>query len=156
MTDPTPEHEWLQRLVGDWTYENECVMGPNGETEQGSGREVVRAFGGLWTMGETTGTMPGCGEMSGLMTLGYDPVKGKYVGSWIGTPMAYMFVYEGSREGDVLTLDCEGPSFENPAKMAKYQDVVELRGPNERELRSQVRGADGSWQQFMQGVYTRA
>ena len=27
-TEPQKEHEWLQRLVGEWTYESECSMEP--------------------------------------------------------------------------------------------------------------------------------
>ena len=156
QTEPTPEHRWLQQLVGEWTYENECVMGPDGKTERGSGREVVRAFGDLWILGEMTGTAPGCGEMKGLMSLGFDPAKDRFVGTWIGTPMAYMFVYEGTLEGNVLTLDCEGPAFDNPAETARYQDIVELRSPDERVLRSQCLGSDGTWTPFMSGVFTRA
>jgi hypothetical protein len=155
QTEPTAEHTWLQQLVGEWSYQNECVMGPDGKTEKGTGREVVRAFGDLWVMGEMTGTMPGAGEMKGLMALGFDPGKGRFVGSWIGTPMASMFVYEGVLEGNVLTLDCEGPAFDNPAEMAHYQDIVEVRSPNERVLRSQVLDAEGVWHQFMEGVFTR-
>jgi len=26
--EPQKEHEWLQRLVGEWTYESECSMEP--------------------------------------------------------------------------------------------------------------------------------
>jgi hypothetical protein len=26
---PTKEHLWLQRLVGDWTFDGECLMGPD-------------------------------------------------------------------------------------------------------------------------------
>ena len=27
--EPTKEHQWLQQLVGEWTAEMECVMGPD-------------------------------------------------------------------------------------------------------------------------------
>ncbi len=27
-TEPQKEHLWLQKLVGEWTYESECVMEP--------------------------------------------------------------------------------------------------------------------------------
>ena len=26
-TEPQKEHQWLQKLVGEWTYESECSMG---------------------------------------------------------------------------------------------------------------------------------
>ena len=156
-TKPTPEHEWLMRLVGEWTYQSSCVMGPDQEPMTGSGHEVVRAIGDLWVQGEMTGEMPGAGEMTGIMTLGYDPIRERFIGNWIGSPMAHIFVYDGTRDasGNVLTLDTVGPSFADPSKMAKYQDIVEVRGPDERVLRSQALGDDGSWTEFMSAVYTR-
>lgn len=154
-TKPTPEHEWLMRLVGEWTYESSCVMEPGQEPTTGSGREVVRAIGDFWVQGEMTGEMPGAGEMTGIMTLGYDPLKKKYVGTWFGSPMAFMFLYEGQRVGDRLALDTLGPSFEDPTKMAKYQDVVEVLGPDERALRSHMVGENGEWVEFMSAIFKR-
>ncbi|MFB3431716.1 MAG: DUF1579 domain-containing protein [Phycisphaerales bacterium] len=154
-TKPTPEHEWLMQLVGEWTFESSCVMGPDQEPMTGSGREVVRAIGDLWVQAEMTGEMPGAGEMTALMTLGYDPMRERFIGNWIGSPMAHMFVYEGQRSGDRLALDTLGPSFEDPTKMAKYQDVVELRGPDERALRSHLVGENGEWVEFMSAVFKR-
>ena len=154
-TKPTPHHEWLKTLVGEWTCESSCAMEPGGDPVTGHGREVVRAIGDLWVQGEMTGEMPGAGPMTSLMTLGYDPLRERFVGTWVGSPMAHMFVYEGERDGDSLALDTLGPSFEDPTKMAKYRDVVEFRGPDERLLRSHLIGEDGSWTEFMSAVFKR-
>lgn len=159
MPKPQAEHKWLMQLVGEWEFENECVMGPNGEKAKSSGREVVRAIGDLWVLGEMTGQMPGPdgGEMTGIITLGFDPQSNRFIGSWIGSPMTHMFIYNGTRDasGKVLTLDCEGPSFMEPGKLARYQDIVEIRSPNERRLSSQFQDAQGKWHKFMDGVYKR-
>lgn len=157
FAEPSPEHRWLAALVGEWTYENSCVMGPGGETMKSVGREVVRAVGDLWIMGEMTGEMPGGGSMTGIMTLGFDPSRGRFVGTWIGSPMTHMFVYDGSRDasGRILTLDTVGPSFADPTVVARYRDIVEVRSPNERVLRSEAEQPDGSWLRFMEGVFRR-
>jgi hypothetical protein len=151
------EHRWLTALVGTWRFENECVMGPGGETAKSSGQEVVRALGDLWVVGEMTGEMPGGDSMTALMTLGFDPARGKFVGSWVGSPMTHMFVYEGSLDADrrILTLDTSGPSFSDPSKTTRYRDVVEVRSPTERLLRSEMLGDDGHWIRFMSGVFRR-
>lgn len=155
--EPQDEHRWLTQLVGEWTYESECVMGPDGTTAKSTGREVVRAVGDLWVIGEMQGEMPGGGAMTGIITLGFDPGRGRFVGSWIGSPMTMMFVYDGTRDasGKVLTLDTTGPSFADPTKTARYQDIVEIRSPNERRLMSQALGEDGAWHQFMTAIYRR-
>lgn len=156
-TDPSPEHAWLMQLVGTWNFAGSCVMGPDGETAESSGRDVTRAVGDLWVLSEMEGEMPDGGKFIGMMMLGYDPLKGKFVGAWIASPSTHMYLYEGSLNDDktTLTLDCEGPDFMDPTKMASYQDIVELPGDGTRVLRSRLRGPDGEWMDFMRSVYTR-
>lgn len=155
-TEPTPEHHWLQQLVGEWAYESTCTIGPDAQAVTTRGRETVRAIGGLWVVGELTGTMPDGAPMTGLITLGYDPARAAFVGTWIGSPMAFMFTYTGQLEGDTLTLSTPGPSFDDPAVITEYRDVVRVAGPGERWMVSQHRGPDGSWTDFMRAHYTRA
>ena len=154
---PQKEHEWLQKLVGEWTSEMDAMMGPDKPSETCTGTESVRSIGGLWTMGEGTGQMPDGGAATTFMTLGYDPVKGKYVGSFIGSMMTNMWLYEGTLDasGKVLTLDTEGPSFSGDGTTAKYKDVIEFKSDDHRILTSQVLGADGKWTQFMTAHYRR-
>jgi hypothetical protein len=45
-TEPQKEHQWLQRLVGEWTYESECSMEPGKPPEKFEGSESVRSLGG--------------------------------------------------------------------------------------------------------------
>ena len=56
--EPQAEHKWLQRMVGEWTYEHNCSMGPDQPPMKATGTETVRSVGGLWTMGEGRGEMP--------------------------------------------------------------------------------------------------
>jgi hypothetical protein len=39
-TEPQKEHQWLQRLVGEWTYESECSMEPGKPPEKFEGSEA--------------------------------------------------------------------------------------------------------------------
>lgn len=151
------EHQWLQKMVGEWTYESACPGEPGKEPMKFTGTERVRSMGGLWVVAEGQGAMPD-GEMGYMMlTVGYDPKKQKYVGTWVGSMMTNMWVYEGSLDatGNVLTLDTDGPSFTDATKTTKYQDVITLKGDNERTLTSRAMGDDGKWQQFMVATYRR-
>jgi hypothetical protein len=156
INEPVAEHRWLMNIVGEWDCTTECI-GPEGEKMRSTAREVVRPLGDLWIVGEMKGEMPGGVPMTALLTLGFDIVKKRFVGTWVGSPMAHMFVYDGARDasGNVLTLDCTGPSFTDAAKMVRYQDVFELRGRDERRLHSQVLGDDGKWTRFMEGAFRR-
>lgn len=75
------------------------------------------------------------------MTLGFDPAKGRFVGSFIASMMSMMWLYEGSldAEGKSLVLDTEGPSMTGDGSMAKYQDVITFLSPDHRTLTSRAR-----------------
>jgi hypothetical protein len=155
--EPQKEHQWLQKLVGEWTYEGEAIMEPGGPPERFKGTESVRSLGGLWVLGEGQGEMPGGGPATMLLTLGYDPQKGRYVGTWIGSMMANLWVYDGSLDAaeKVLTLNAEGPSFAGDGKTRQYQDVITLESGDHRILTSRVLGEDGKWNEFMTSHYRR-
>lgn len=151
------EHRWLHQLVGDWTYEGECVMGPDKPNEKTSGTETVESIGDLWIVGESKGTTPGCGEATMRITLGFDPAKGRFVGTWIGSMMPLLWTYDGflDESGKILTLESEGPSFSGDGTTSKYRDILEIVSPSERLFYSKVLGQDGNWTQFMTARYSK-
>ena len=155
--EPTAQHQWLQRLVGEWSYETE--FGPPGEAgTKVVGTETVRSLGELWVLLEGVGEMPGGGEGRMLMTLGFDPQKGHFVGTWIGSMMTYLWVYgEGHLDAAqrVLALESEGPSMSGDGGTARYRDVIEVLDDDHRVLTGNVLGEDGRWQPMMSVRYTR-
>jgi hypothetical protein len=154
---PHKEHHWLQKLVGEWTYETEAMMGPDQPLEKATGTESVRSLGGLWVLAEGQGEMPGCGTATTMMTLGYDPQKQWYVGTWIGSMMTHLWVYDGELDAskNVLTLNSDGPSMSAEGEMAKYKDVIEFKSDDHRMMTSHVLSDDGKWHQFMTVNYRR-
>jgi hypothetical protein len=156
-SEPHAEHAWLQRLVGNWTIEMRCSMGPDQPEMTSQGTESVRSIGGLWTLGEGKSEGPDGSPMTSFMTLGYDPKKGKFVGTFIASMMTHLWVYEGTLNAakTMLTLDTEGPDFSGGEGMVAYQDIIEFHNDDHRELRSQLRDKDGKWQPFMWANYRR-
>lgn len=159
MMNPEPHamHRWLHQLLGDWTSSSACEPQPGQPDEHSLGAERVRKLGDLWVVLEGTGTLPGGGEARMQMTLGYDPEKNEFLGTWVGSMMTHMWVYRGTLDADqkVLTLETEGPSFKGDGKTARYRDVITMVSPNERTLTSFGQQPDGSWNQFMQAKYTK-
>jgi hypothetical protein len=153
MAKPQAEHEWLHKLVGEWEYEMDAPEGSG--LEKTTGTESVRSLGGLWVLLEGKGEMPGGGEGSTLMTLGYDPAKERYVGTWVGSMMHWVWNYEGKLEGNRLSFESIGPDFANPGQTQRYNDVIELTSDDERTLTGHVQAADGSWQPMMTARYRR-
>jgi hypothetical protein len=160
MDAPKPEsqHLWLQQLIGEWTFENEASMGPDQPPIKSSGTERVRTLGDVWVLCETTGNMPGMDAVhSSITTLGFDPKKSAFVGTFIGSMMTHMWIYEGSLDTAqrVLTLNTEGPSFTDDGSTSQYRDTVTIVNADERLLTATVQTADGSWNQFMKCTYRR-
>lgn len=155
--EPQREHDWLRKLVGEWTYEGEAVMAPGQPPIRSQGAESVRSLGGLWIVGEGQGECPGGGPATTLLTLGYEPRTKRFVGTWVGSMMTHLWVYDGALDaaGKVLTLEAEGPDFSGAGKMARYQDITAMEGDDHRVLTSRVLGADGRWNQFMTAHYRR-
>ena len=155
-TEPTTEHLWLQKLVGHWKFEGEAIMGLDNPPAKLTGTESVRSLGDIWIQAEGKGQCPvSGGDETTIVTLGYDPVKKRYVGSFIGSMMTFLWVYDGelNSAGNVLTLNSEGPSFADEEKIAKYRDIIEIKDDNHRVLSSKVLADDGKWHQIMKINY---
>lgn len=155
--EPVQQHHWLKKLVGDWTFEHDCPPEEGKPAQKFTGSEAVRALGEVWVLCEGRGEMPGGGEARMMMTLGYDPQRERFVGTWIGSMMTHLWVYDGelNAAGTTLTLTADGPDFNNPGKMATYRDVIEFKSDNHRTLTSYTLGPDGKWTQFMTSNYRR-
>jgi Protein of unknown function (DUF1579) len=156
--EPQKEHRWLEKLVGKWTSEAEATMEPGKPPEKFTGTETVRSLGGLWFLAEGRGEMPGGEKGTTVMTLGYDPQKKRYVGTFVASMMTHMWLYEGKVDeaGRTLTLDTEGPSMAGDGTMSKYQDSMKFESDDHRVLTSQMLGPDGKWQKIMSIHYRRA
>jgi hypothetical protein len=155
--EPLQEHRWLDKLVGEWTFEAECSMGPDQPPSKSKGVEVVCSLGGLWTIGEGESEMPEGGTAKSVMTLGYDPKAQRFVGTFIASMMTHLWTYSGSLDesGKVLALDAEGPGFSGEGT-AHYRDSIEFIDDDHRVLTSQARSDDGQWHTFMTAHYRRS
>ena len=155
---PQKEHQWLQKFLGNWSYESEAMIEPGKPPAKFVGTETVRSIGGFWVVCEGSGTMPGGETGTTIMTLGYDSVKKRYVGTFIGSMMAHLWIYDGllDSERNILTLNAEGPGFSVEGSTAKYKDVIEFKSDDHRVLSSHELRADGTWNSFMTANYRRA
>jgi hypothetical protein len=157
MSKPEKEHEWLQQLVGEWSYEHTMPAEPGKPAETFSGTESVRSLGGLWVVAEGRGEMPGGGAATMLLTLGYDPTRKRFVGTWVGSMMTHLWVYDGwlNEAGNTLTLETEGPSFTEAGKLTKFREVIEMKDRDTRTFRSTMLRDDGEWATVMSATYRR-
>ncbi len=153
---PQAEHRWLQKLVGDWTYEID--LGPEHQGAKATGTERGRSIGDLWLQLEGTGQMPGASDATtSIMTLGFDTAQRRFTGTFIASMMTHQWLYDGELDAahDRLTLTSEGPSMSEEGKMALYRDVIEFHSDDHRTLTASMQQPDGTWQPFMTVSYRR-
>ena len=163
LPQPTKEHAWLKRFVGEWTHSCEMQCAPDQPPVKLTGTERARAVGDIWVVAEGEGRMPMGGTAYTCLTLGYDPAKGRIVATWYGSMMTHLWVYERGAidfAANRLTLEASGPSFCADGKMeegktANYREVIEFQSDDARTFTSSVQGPDGSWTPMMQLHYKR-
>lgn len=153
---PGAEHEWLHQLLGDWSVEGECFMGPDKPPMKHTGRSTARSLGGMWLLieGEADDAEGNAG--ASLMTLGYAPARGRYIGSFLASVMTHLWLYDGALDASErrLVLDTEGPKFEGEG-LAKYHDIVEIVSEDHWILSSEILRDDGEWMHFMTAHHRR-
>ncbi|MBK9385973.1 MAG: DUF1579 domain-containing protein [Planctomycetes bacterium] len=152
----TPEHKWLRQLVGEWEVASECWTGPSTPPMKFESVEKARAIGELWVLAESNGKVAGI-PFTSLLTLGYDPAKKCYVGSWVDTMQTHHWVFRGALDEaqKLLTLETEGPYFEDTTKTVPFRNSFELVSPDHKIFRSSVKQPDGTWLNFLTAHYRR-
>lgn len=155
-SEPTHDHEFLEQLVGEWGVQFTMYAQPNQPPAKTAGTDSVRALGDHWVVAETKTTMMGA-PYSGILSLGYDPKKKHFNGTWIDSMGGHLWVYKGTLNdaGDTLTLETEGPSMQGPDKTARYREVIQITGKDSRTFTSSIETDDGTWMKILTAEYRR-
>lgn len=152
---PEKEHEWLKQLAGEWDADVELIIDPTKPPQKATGTESGRLLGGFFAVLDYRGELLGA-PFTGALTLGYDPERKKFVGTWCDSMSSHLWQYEGTLDasGKVLTLDAEGPCCKEPGKIVKVRQTIEIRSANHRVFTSKVE-QDGAWLTAMTIQYRR-
>lgn len=137
------QHEWLQQLHGLWVAQG--IEGAPGEmTMEG------KPIGNLWVVLEGRAEFEGT-LMESRLTLGFDPAKGHFVGTWIDAMQTTLWSYTGELDlpTNTLTLAAEGPSVMGDGTTAQYRDSIEVIDANHWRMRSRIQAEDGNWTEYM-------
>jgi hypothetical protein len=153
---PEKQHEWLKQFVGQWESESEAVAAPGQPSTKCKGTMNSRMLGEFWIVSEVSGDMDGV-MMKAIQTIGYDPAKKKYIGTWVDSMLNHLWHYEGTVDdsGKIMTLEAEGPNFMADGKLTKFRDVYEFKSKDHIVATSSARGEDGKWVTFMTGHFRR-
>lgn len=154
MPRPGPEHEVLKQDVGTWDATVE-MMEPGKPPVVSKGAETVTLLeGGLWTVTDFKSTMMGQ-PFHGHGTSGFDPVKKKYVSTWVDSMSAGIYLGEATYEPKTKTLKghMEGP--DPSGNTMKMNQTVEWKDPDTRVFTMYLTGPDGKDVPMMRITYKR-
>jgi len=154
--EPKKEHEWLKQLAGEWEYETEVSLEPGKAPVKIKGTENARMVGAFWVSAEHKATLFDQ-PFTGILTIGFDGQKKKYVGTWFDSMHSHLMHYEGSAdlEAKTLTLLTEGPNPVTPGKQCKFKEVIEMKSKDHKVLTTSMQGEDGKWVSMMTVNYRR-
>jgi hypothetical protein len=106
---PTAEHKALAAEEGTWDATVKMFMrGPDAEPTVSKGTEVnTMMTGGLWLLSRFQGNF-GSMAFEGRGQFGYDPLKKKYVGTWVDSMSPTLSVLEGTYDATTKTMTYVG------------------------------------------------
>jgi hypothetical protein len=155
---PTPEHERLKKDVGTWDATIKSWMrGPDSEPTVSQGVEVVKLMtGGLWLQSEFDGKF---GEMDfhGAGQSGYDPKKGKYVGTWADSLDTSLMIMEGDYDSASHTMTMHSKGTDPSGKPYESKMVSKHEGDDSRVFTMYIKSDEtkGEYVKMMEISYKR-
>jgi hypothetical protein len=154
-TEPTPEHEWLAQLAGEWESEGKIEI-PGQSPITCTGTENARMLGDLWLIADGEGQMMGQTMRTHLM-LGYDPEAEQFVGTWVDSANGYMWKYEGTLDErtQTLVLDTSGPCPFKGGEITNFRESIRIVDEDHKIFTSEFENEDGSWQAVVTVESTR-
>jgi hypothetical protein len=120
-----PEHKILAADEGAWDATIKTYMGgPDAEPTVSKGSEVNEVLpGGLWVLSKFECDFGGM-KFLGRGQFGYDPVKKKYVGTWLDSMSTIFSVLEGEYDAKTKTMTFVGEGYDADHKAKFTQKMV--------------------------------
>lgn len=154
LPKPGPEHEVLTRDVGTWDATVE-MMEPGKPPTISKAVETVSVMdGGLWTLTDFKTNLMNM-PFHGHGQNGFDPVKKKYVSSWVDSMSAGITLGEFTYDAKTRTMKgfIEGPDM--TGKMMKMNETVEWKDPDTKVFTMAFPAPDGKDVTNMRITYKR-
>lgn len=147
MAGPVQQHQWLKKFVGDWTTDIELIA-PGSEPIKESCTETVRAVGEFWIITDTRSKFMG-EQYTAVLTLGYDPKKEKYIGTYVDSMTSQLWTYEGKLDesGNKLILNTEATMPDGAS--VKFRETHEIKSNDHRVFTSELIGPDGDFMEVL-------
>jgi len=156
LPGPTAEHELLKGEVGTWDAKMKLFTAPGEEPTVTDATETIELGpGGLWILSKFESELMGM-PFAGRGVTGYDPVKKKYVGTWIDSMSPNLMTIEGEYDPATKTTTSFGEA-RDPVSGAtiKYKQISRTIDENTRTFEMYRPEKNGEYVKMMEIAYTR-
>jgi len=157
VPQPSPEHKMLAKEVGVWDADVSMWLKPDAEPMKSKAVETNALLGSMWLASKFEGDFGG-EKFTGHGQNGYDPIKKKYVGTWIDSMSPFLMVLEGDFDEKAKTLTMTGAGIDHETgQECTMKMVTHYKSDNSKvfEMFKQAEGDKDEWQKTMQISYTR-
>lgn len=150
MPAPGAEHQQLAKATGTWDV---MVEGAGMPPSKGTS-EMKMSLNGFW-LTETFSCPMGPMSFEGRSQTGFDPIKGKFVSTWIDNMSPALFVTEGTFDAKTRTLTMVGDGYDQAGQKVKMRNLTIHKDANTVLFEMYHTGADGKESKVMTITYTR-
>lgn len=151
MPKPGVEHQHLKKAEGMWDV---AVETPGAPAVKGSS-EMKMTLNGFWLVDTFKCEWDGV-PFEGRGTTGYDPIKGKYVSTWVDSMSPTLMVTEGTFDEKTRTLNMTGDGYNDKGEKVKVRTATIHKDANTVVFEMYNTGADGKEAQVMTIRYARS
>ena len=118
-------------------------MGGDTNPIEVEGTENGTMLGDLWRNSHFEADMMGS-PISGNGSLGYDPVKKKYIFTWNDSTAPFLYLFEGDFDSESNVLDLAGENYD-PVRQCSviYRSRIEFKGENEHTVELNIEVPEG-------------
>ncbi len=129
-----PEHSEIRRKAGKWKVRCTYFMGGEADPIEVEGTESGEMLGELWCNSRFEADMLGS-PLAGNASLGFDPVKKKYVATWKDSATPFLYVFEGDFDPEERVFELAGENYD-PVRCCRavYRSRVEFLSDDEHVL----------------------
>ncbi len=150
MPKPGAEHANLKKAEGNW---DAVVEGEGMEPSKGSS-QMKMVLGGFWLSDHFTCDFGGM-KFEGHGITGYDPIKRKYVSTWIDNMTPSLMVTEGTFDEKTRTLNMTGDGYDHMGNKVKVRTATIHKDANTVVFEMYHKGAEAAESKVMSVTYTR-
>ena len=154
MPSPNKEHGILMKDVGEWSIKGKMLM-PNG-FQTFKGEEKVVAVGKFWTVSHYSSDA--MGGLKGSSTLGFDPVTGKFVGTWVDSFQPAVTHMKGTYDANSKTMTYETTGIGMDGKPMPGKIIIQYKNENTHTfimMHKDPTGQSDKMVKTMEMTYTR-